>query len=83
MMDNGLNPDFSLECSTTVASARNSFLVLTVMDQNPGADSFVGEFAAPISAIRSGYRSALLLDEQFVPLGKGLSHVLLHIQIKK
>lgn len=83
VMDNGLNPNFSLECSATMASPRHSFLVISVFDQNPGQDAFVGQCAIPVYAVRSGYRSALLMDEQFAALGKGLGHVLLHIKIKK
>lgn len=39
----------------------------------------MGQWAAPVPAVRAGYRSAPLLDAQFVALGKGLGHVLLLI----
>ncbi len=81
--DNGLNPDFTLEHTQAIAKPANTFLILTVWDSNAGADTLVCHWAAPVTALRSGYRTARLLDEQFVTLGRGLAHVLLHIQIKK
>jgi Ca2+-binding EF-hand superfamily protein len=79
--DNGLNPDFKLEYTHVVANPLNTFLVLTVWDSNASADTFVCHWAAPVSAMRSGYRVARLLDQQFNTLGRGQAHVLLKIDI--
>ncbi len=81
--DNGLNPDFQLEHTQVVANPLNTFLVLTVWDSNAGSDTFVCHWAAPVSAIRPGYRAARLLDQQFSSLGRGLAHVLLQIDVSK
>jgi len=80
--DNGLHPDFKLEHTQVVPNPLSTFLVLTVWDSNAGSDTFVCHWAAPITAIRPGYRVARLLDEQFATLGRGLAHVLLHIEVK-
>ena len=80
--DNALNPDFDLVCETKVRDFENTFLCLSVYDQNPGSDAFVCHWAAPVSALRNGYRCAKLLDANFNTMSRGLCHALLHIEIK-
>ena len=80
--DNALNPDFDLQCEAKLVDFENTFLCLSIFDSNPGTDALVCHWAAPVSAVRSGYRRVALLDSNFNTLSRGLCHALVHVSIE-
>jgi phosphatidylinositol phospholipase C delta len=54
--DNGFNPRWCETCSFTVNASTMTMLVIRVMEKDALSSEFIGEFALPVSAVRSGFR---------------------------